>query len=99
MSVWFYTSDDIKFEDLFDGRLGARGVKEHVTDQTTEEERCLTDGDNNYLWVSRHAHYGHALFEHDSSSGWPVRILLAIEEAFSTHICFYDERMGYEEAD
>jgi hypothetical protein len=23
---------------------------------------------------------------------------LALEEAFSTHICFYDERMGYEEA-
>ena len=37
--------------DLFDGRLEGFGVREHVgPDETTERQRCLTDG-RYYLWV------------------------------------------------
>ena len=37
--------------DLFDGRLEAFGVREKIVpDETTEQERCLTDG-RNHLWV------------------------------------------------
>jgi hypothetical protein len=37
--------------DLFDGRLEAFGIREHQAAKTTENQKCLTDGRNNYLWV------------------------------------------------
>ena len=38
-------------QELFDGRLKAYGVGEHIElDETSEKRRCLTDG-RNYMWV------------------------------------------------
>src|SRR5262249_11039207 len=50
MSTYFVLSKKVSARDLFDGRLKKFGIEEHVTPETCEAERCLTDG-NNYLWV------------------------------------------------
>jgi hypothetical protein len=51
MSTSFIPLKDIIARELFDGRLEQFNIREHRSKNTTEMERCLTDGDN-YVWVS-----------------------------------------------
>jgi hypothetical protein len=50
MSIDFRPRRLIAVADLFDGRLEKHGVREHVSERSTEYSRCLTDG-TNYVWV------------------------------------------------
>src|SRR5262249_55735241 len=50
MSTNFVLSRKLNARTLFSGRLEDSGILEHVTPNTNERQRCLTDG-RNYLWV------------------------------------------------
>jgi hypothetical protein len=85
MSTDFKALKEIRASDLFDGRLEKFGVREHIkADETTELNRCLTDG-RNYVWVC---------IAEDGLVGilttyrWnaPATILNAVEAAFDTKI-------------
>jgi hypothetical protein len=72
--------------DLFDGRLGAFGVREHIKpDETTEKRRCLTDG-RNYLWVDINDDGLVGCLTRYFPGGAPGKILNAIVEACDTNI-------------
>jgi hypothetical protein len=77
--------------DLFDGRLEKFGVREQLTDRTTETEKYLTDG-RNYLLV----HIDDAGLVSNIRRGGrnaPSKILNAIADAFDTDIVSeYDGR-------
>ena len=49
MSVDFRLSKKLDFNNLLDG-LERFGVSEHVTEETSDQWKCLTDGQN-FLWV------------------------------------------------
>jgi hypothetical protein len=68
----------------FDGRLEDFGVREHRAPETTESERCLTDG-RNYLWVyiDKDGFIG-CLSRYGGNC--PQKILAAVAEAFETDI-------------
>ena len=84
MSTDFGLSKKVSAGDLFGGRLEKFGVREHVTPDTSERHRLLTDG-RNYLhvyitddgFVSSLTMYG---------ANAPGKILSAIGEAFDTVI-------------
>ena len=48
MSEYFRPLAQIFARDLFDGRLGEHviNIHEHITEDTSERDRCLTDGQN-----------------------------------------------------
>jgi len=46
MSTDYAPFNKIRPRDLFDGRLEKFGVREQLTDDTTETSKCLTDGRN-----------------------------------------------------
>jgi hypothetical protein len=71
--------------ELFDGRLEAFGVREHVNDKTTEGHRCLTDG-NNYLHVYMDENGFVDGITRYAPGGAPGKILNAVAEAFDTDI-------------
>ena len=84
MSINFITMKTIAFSELFDGRLEKFVISGVITDPTTSDVRCLTDG-RNYLWA----------YEGDNGTlagvrRWghnaPGKILSAISEAFDTDI-------------
>jgi len=87
MSTWFGPrySTKIRFADVFDGRLAPHGITEEVNEDTTENSRCLTDG-NNWLWVFLDASTEWASFKRYAPNGCPDLILAAIEQAFDTNI-------------
>jgi hypothetical protein len=71
--------------DLFDGRLEAFGVHEHVKpDETTKTRRCLTDG-RNYLWVYIDDDGFVAVLTRYGANA-PGKILNAVAEACETDI-------------
>jgi hypothetical protein len=85
MSTSYCLLKKVRACELFDGRLEAFGIREHVNDETTERRRCLTDG-RNYVWVCM-----------DESGDWVEvltryagnasgKILNAVAEAFETDI-------------
>jgi len=85
MSTAFAPLKKIAARDLFDKRLEAFGVREHVMpDKTTEKKRCLTDG-RNYLWVSVNDE-GLVAYISRYGGNAPGKILSAIAEAFDTDI-------------
>ena len=51
MSTYLRPLGAVDFAALFDGRLDRHGIREHVSDKSTEKSRCLTDGEN-WLWCS-----------------------------------------------
>ena len=84
MTTSYILSKKVSARDLLCGRLDTFGIREHVSSDTSERSRCLTDG-RNYLWVyltkdgfvddlARYA--GNA----------PGKILAAISEAFETDV-------------
>jgi hypothetical protein len=50
MSTDYRISKEVSASDLFGGRLERFGIREHVTPETSETQRCLTDG-RNFVWV------------------------------------------------
>ncbi len=85
MSTDYAVKEMIYIKDLFDGRLERYGVYEHLVPGTTSaSHRCLTDGGNNYLWVSgnQKVKYLTRFFP----NGNPGRILAAIAETFDSEI-------------
>jgi hypothetical protein len=99
MSTDYRPLNQLRFSDLFDGRLERLGIKEpnettelYMCDfgrpepyKTTETLRCLTDG-RNYVWV----HSDDQGFLSDITTcfpgGAPGKILGAISEEFNTDI-------------
>src|SRR5215813_12859112 len=84
MSIDYRPLADIAAADLFDGRLEGFGVREHSTENTTDECRMLTDG-RNYLWVYTNDGSVQS-FSHYLPNGAPGKILNAVSEAFDVDI-------------
>ena len=84
MSTDYSTKEKISFADLFDGRLERYGVREHISEDSTENRRCLTDG-RNYLWVFAADDRTLEILKRYGGNA-PGQILGAIAEAFDTDI-------------
>jgi len=84
MSTDFILSRKVSANDLFSGRLATFGVQEHVSSDTSERNRCLTDA-RNYLWVylTEDGFVG-CLSRYGANA--PGKILAAINEAFETDV-------------
>jgi hypothetical protein len=84
MSTDYCLEKKIPAADVLDGRLMAFGVREQMSENTTEASKCLTDG-RNYIWfyidddgaVSCLSRYG---------GNVPSKILQAIATIFDTDI-------------
>ena len=86
MSTDYRTAKKISAQELFDGRLEASGVREHVEpDHTTSDWRCLTDG-NNCMWVYVDDAGLVGSLTRYASGGAPGKILNAIAEEFDTDV-------------
>ena len=84
MSTYYRPVTMIPLLDLLDGRLDQFGVRERmVPGETTEKERCLTDG-RNHLWVHDDDHGSVSFTRYGANA--PRRILEAIRIAFETEI-------------
>ena len=78
MSTDYSPLKQIRFADLFDGRLDRFGVREQLAeDETTDTRRCLTDG-NNYLWAFANEDGFASSFTRYMPGGAPGRILRAV---------------------
>jgi hypothetical protein len=84
MSTSYGFSKEISANDLFDGRLAAYGVRENVSENTTETSRALTDG-RNYLRVEIRDGLV-SCFTRYAQNGDPGKILEAITDAFNVKI-------------
>jgi hypothetical protein len=84
MSTYFILSRKVSANDLFGGRLATFGIREHVSSDTSERSRCLTDG-RNYLWVNL-TEDGFVDSLTRSGANAPGKILAAISEAFETDV-------------
>jgi hypothetical protein len=84
MSTDFVLSDKVSARELFGGRLDNCGIREHVSPETHERWRCLTDG-RNYLWVyiNEDGLVG-CLSRYGANA--PGKILRSIAEEFDTQI-------------
>ncbi len=86
MSTDYRTAEKISAHELFDGRLEAYGVREHINpDETSEKRRCLTDG-RNYMWVYIDDDGFVGSVTRYAPGGAPGKILKAIAEAFDTDV-------------
>lgn len=84
MSTHFALSQKLSSRELFGGRLEHSGIREHVSPNTNERTRCLTDG-RNYLWVDI-TEDGLVVGQSRYGMNAPVKILSAIAETFDTRI-------------
>ena len=84
MSTDFILSRKVSANDLFGGRLATFGIQEHVSSDTSERNRCLTDA-RNYLWVYL-TEDGFVCCLSRYGANAPGKILAAINEAFETDV-------------
>jgi hypothetical protein len=84
MSTYFILSRKVSANDLFGARLATFGTREHMSSDTSERSRCLTDG-RNYLWVYL-TEDGFVDFHSRYGANAPGKILCAISEAFETDV-------------
>jgi hypothetical protein len=84
MSTNFRVIPAVLFSDLFDGALEVFEVREHVTESTNPDLRCLTDG-GNYLWAYRGNDGLVAVFTCWGVNA-PGKILRAICDAFDVEV-------------
>src|SRR5690349_14467315 len=92
MSTNYRVQPGVHVNDLLDGRLEQFGIKEHVCSDTTEKERCLTDGAC-FLWLYvANDSYVRSLTRYYPNHPWDVsRIVEAIEDHFNVDIpCEHD---------
>jgi hypothetical protein len=84
MSTDFSLSKKVSASELFGAELEKFEVREHVTPETSEQIRCLTDG-RNYLWVHlTEDRFVSCLSRYGLNA--PGKILNAIAEALETEI-------------
>lgn len=84
MSTDYRSLNKIRAADLFDGRLEKFSVREQLSTDTTETNRCLTDG-RNYLWVyTDDAGFVGNVTRYGANA--PSKILNAIARTFETDI-------------
>jgi hypothetical protein len=83
MSTDYSISGFIFVADLFGGGLDKYGITDAKSADADERQKCLTDGENNYLWV-----YGDPVecFTRYLPNGWPGFILQAIANEFEVEI-------------
>jgi hypothetical protein len=94
MSTDYVILPPISASELFDGRLEKFGVREHVNEETTEDHRCLVDG-NNYLWLDVADDGNVTGFKRYAPNGNPSRIIDAIFSAFEGHEIFSEYEPQY----
>jgi hypothetical protein len=86
MSTNFRLSKEVTAGDLFGGRLENHGIREHQVSDADELRRCLTDGDNNFLWIWISDNGLVGSLTRYAPNGNPGKILHAIAEEFDTDI-------------
>jgi hypothetical protein len=99
MSTSYRVQPGVHVNNLLDGRLEQLGIKEHVCSDTTENERCLTNGAC-FLWLYiDDDSYVRSLTRYFPNHPDDVsRIVEAIEDHFNVDIaCEYEpEYWGFE---
>jgi hypothetical protein len=83
MSTDYYIHESIPVSELLGGRLDKYGIRDAESPKSSDDARCLTDGENNYLWA-----YGNPVtgFTRYMPNGWPGFILQAIANEFGVEI-------------
>ena len=83
MSTNYFIYEFIPVADLLGGRLDKYGIQDAKSADTDDDQRCLTDGENNYLWA-----YGNPVnsFTRYMPNGWPGFILQAVANEFEVEI-------------
>jgi len=83
MSTNYFIYEFIPVADLIGGRLGKYEIQDAKSADTDDDQHCLTDGENNYLWA-----YGNPVnsFTRYMPNGWPGFILQAIANEFEVEI-------------
>ena len=83
MSTDYFIYVPITVTEFVGGRLDKCGITDAKPTDADERQRCLTDGENNYLWA-----YGNPVecFTKYMPNGWPGFILQAIANEFGVEI-------------
>jgi hypothetical protein len=83
MSTDYFVYEPITVTEFFGGRLDKYGIIDAKSANADDRQRCLTDGENNYLWA-----YGNPVecFTRYLPNGWPGFILQAIANEFEVEI-------------
>jgi hypothetical protein len=83
MSTDYFIYVPITVTEFVGGRLDKYGITDAKSTDADERQRCLTDGENNYLWA-----YGNPVecFTRYMPNGWPGFILQAIANEFGVEI-------------
>ena len=83
MSTDYFIYVPITVTEFVGGRLDKYGITDAKPTDADERQRCLTDGENNYLWA-----YGNPVecFTRYTPNGWPGYILQAIANEFGVEI-------------
>ena len=84
MSTSYIPLKDVLVSDLFDGRLEQFKIHESRSEETTETDRCMTDGEN-YVWVNVDANGCVVEFVRYGSNS-PRKILNTVGDLFQTEI-------------
>ena len=84
MSTSYIPLKDVLVSDLFDGRLEQFKIHESRSEETTETDRCMTDGEN-YVWVNVDASGCVVEFVRYGSNS-PRKILNTVGDLFQTEI-------------
>jgi hypothetical protein len=84
MSTDYCLEKRVRAADVLDGRLMAFGVREQLSEYTTEASKCLTDG-RNYIWLDiNDGGFVCSLSRYGANA--PSKILGAIATIFDTEI-------------
>jgi hypothetical protein len=84
MSTGYYLlNNEIPVSELLGGQLDKYGIRDAQSSEARDDARCLTDGENNYLWA-----YGDPVnrFTRYMPNGRPWFILQAIATEFGVKI-------------
>jgi hypothetical protein len=83
MSTGYYICEPVPVAEFFGGRLDKYGVQDANAPSAGADNRCITDGQNNYLWV-----YGDPVrsFARYRPSGRPGFMLQTIANEFEVEI-------------
>jgi hypothetical protein len=85
MSTHYAPRKKISALELFDGRLEALGIREQITADSNEKNRCLTDG-RNYMWIEINDEGTVTDLARYFPGGAPGKILRAVAQVFDTDI-------------
>src|SRR6516165_10299375 len=83
MSTGYYIYEAIPVTELLGGRLEKYGVRDAQSPNATDNSKCLTDGEDNYLWA-----YGNPVdcFTRYLPNRYPGFILQSIATEFGVEI-------------